>query len=293
MRSGDFSVGATAQPYGYVYEIINVVNGKSYVGSRKLALDRSWRQYMGSGKLIKQAIYKYGIENFRKRFIGYAPTPEELVELESDWIIRQKSLGLAQYNLFTGGHAGGDTFSKLNAKTLEEVRKRQSEGVKRHYANGAKPWATGKTAATDPRIRAQVERAVTRGIYRGLNQGSKRSEESKARMSAVQKGNTNSHSNRNEENRVKIALSNKRKITDSGDTRIALHDQMLAAINRYDTVVHGTLKDYCLSLGFVYTTFREFSYGHGPTSRGAECLLCLARSSYPHLLKSDELIEAF
>ena len=87
MRSGDFSVGAAAQPYGYVYEIINTVNGKTYVGSRKLALDRRWRQYMGSGKLIKQAISKYGIENFRKRLIGYAPTPEELVELEGDWII--------------------------------------------------------------------------------------------------------------------------------------------------------------------------------------------------------------
>lgn len=292
MRSGDFSVGAAAQPYGYVYEIINTVNGKTYVGSRKLALDRHWRQYMGSGKLIKQAISKYGIENFRKRLIGYAPTPEELVELEGDWIIRQQALGLAQYNLFVSGHAGGDTFSRLKAKTLEEVRRKQSEGVKRHYASGAQPWDKGKTAATDPRIKAQVDRAIARGTYKGLNLGAKRSDESKAKMSAVQKGNTNSHSNRNEENRVKIGLSNKRNLTSAGITKIQLHDQMLKAILAFDETPRG-LKAYGRSLGFSYTTFREFSYGHGPTSRGAECLLCLARSSYPHLLKSDELIEAF
>ncbi len=289
MEYSDLSVRAES-PYGYVYEIINLLNGKTYVGSRKLSLDRSWRQYMGSGKLIKQAIAKYGVENFSKRFIGYATTPEELIDLESDWITRQQLHGLAQYNLFVSGHAGGDTFSKLKAKTLEEVRRKQSEGVKRHYASGAEPWGKGKTAATDPRIKAQVERALARGTYKGLNLGSKRSDESRARMSSVQMGNTNSHGNRNEENRVRIGLSNKRKLTDSGITKIELHDQMLLAICSYDEPFHGTLKSYCISLGFAYTTFREFSYGHGPTSRGAECILCLARSKYPHLLKSTELI---
>lgn len=288
MRSGDFSVGATAQPYGYVYEIINSVNGKTYVGSRMLARDRSWRQYMGSGKLIKQAIAKYGIDNFRKRLIGYAPTQEELVELEGDWIIRQQMLGLAQYNLFVSGHAGGDTFARLNAKTLEEVRRKQSEGVKRHLQT-SKVWNSGKTANTDPRIRAQIERAVAKGTYKGINIGSKRSVETKAKMSAIQKGNTNSHSNRKEENRVRIGLANKRKLTSAGITKIQLHDQMLKAIISFDKAVE-TLKSYGRSMGFSYTTFREFSYSHGLTNRGAECLLCIARERYQHLLKPDEMI---
>lgn len=291
MRSGDFSVGAAAQPYGYVYEIINVVNGKTYVGSRKLALDRFWRQYMGSGKLIKQAISKYGIENFRKRLIGYAPTPEELVELEGDWIVRQQLLGLAQYNLFVSGHAGGDTFSKLNAKTLEEIRRKQSEGVKRHLQT-AKVWNSGKTTATDPRLRAKSERAIAKGTYTKSQIGKKRSDAFKPAISEKMIGNRNGDANKQEENRVRIGLGSKRKLTSNGITKIQLHDQMLKAILAFDETPRG-LKAYGRSLGFSYTTFREFSYGHGPTSRGAECLLCLARSSYPHLLKSDELIEAF
>lgn len=284
MRSGDFSVDAAAQPYGYVYEILNLVNGKTYVGSRMLARDRSWRQYMGSGKLIKQAIAKYGIENFRKRFISYAPTPEDLVELEGDWIIRQQLLGLAQYNLFVSGHAGGDTFSRLKAKTLEEVRRKQSEGVKRHLQT-AKIWNSGKTKDTDSRLRVKSERAIARGTYRDR----KASVETKAKMSEVQMGNTNSHSNRNEENRVRIGLANKRNLTSAGITKIQLHDQMLKAILAFDETPRG-LKAYGRSMGFSYTTFREFSYAHGSTDRGAECLLCIARERYQHLLKPDEMI---
>lgn len=289
MRSGDFSVGAAAQPYGYVYEIINTINGKTYVGSRMLSKDRSWRQYMGSGKLIKQAIGKYGAEHFRKRLIGYAPTPEELVELESDWIIRQQALGLAQYNLFASGHAGGDTFSKLKTKTLEDVRRKQSEGVKRHLKT-AKVWNSGKTTATDPRLKAKSERAIARGTYTKSQIGKKRSEEFKAAISKRMQGNSNGDSNKREENRIRIGLASKRKLTPSGLTGIQLHDQMMAVIAGFNPEI-DSLRPLARRHSYTYTTLRQFSYGHGPTSRGAECLLCLARSSYPHLLKSDELIE--
>lgn len=117
-------------PYGYVYEIVNTVNGKTYVGSRKLSRDKNWRQYLGSGKLVVQAVNKYGKSTMVKRFLGYAFHPEDLHVLEWKFIQEQKSKGLAQYNIFMGPGAGGDTFSKLNSKTLEEIRKRQSEGAK-------------------------------------------------------------------------------------------------------------------------------------------------------------------
>lgn len=117
-------------PIGYVYETVNLVNGKTYVGRRNLDRDKSWRQYLGSGKIVNQAIAKYGRENFRKRLLGYAHSVEELADLETEWIQRRKAEGFAQYNLFTSGHAGGDTFSKLKNKTLEEVRQRQSEGIR-------------------------------------------------------------------------------------------------------------------------------------------------------------------
>jgi len=287
MESGGFSVALEA-PYGYVYEIINLINGKTYVGSRKLSLDRYWRQYMGSGKLIKQAILKYDAEHFRKRFIAYAPTAEELYELETDWIIGQQLKGLAQYNLFVGGHAGGDTFSKLKSKTLEEVRRKQSEGMVRHFASGGKSWNTGKTAQTDERLRAQAEKAIARGTYRGLNLGSKRTDEVRTKMALIQLGNKNSQINTREDNRVRIGLTNKRKVLASGLTGIELHDQMLAAIENF--TAGENLKELARRQSFSYTRFRTFSYAHGSTDRGEECLLCIARDRYTHLLESHELI---
>lgn len=123
-----------SSPYGYVYEIVNLSNGKTYVGSRKLSLDKNWRQYLGSGKLIKQAIKKYGRDKFVKRFIQYANTLEELYDLEISIINSQKKVGLAQYNIFVGFRAGGNTFSSLSAETIEQRKKKHSNSAKNSAA---------------------------------------------------------------------------------------------------------------------------------------------------------------
>ena len=49
----------------YVYKITNKINGKWYIGKRKHRLPFN-DPYMGSGKLIKVAIEKYGKDNFTK-----------------------------------------------------------------------------------------------------------------------------------------------------------------------------------------------------------------------------------
>lgn len=277
-------------PYGYVYEIINLTNGKTYVGSRKLSLDHSWRQYMGSGKLIKQAILKYGTNNFRKRFLGYAATAESLYILETDFIKSQKAVGLAQYNIFTGGHAGGNTFSKLNAKTLIEIRKRQSEGIRQNLQTRS-IWNSGKTAQTDPRLKTKSDRAKANGTYTKSQLGKVMSSHAKANMAISQTGNKNSQSNKLEENRVRISLANKRKLSKSGETHIQIHDLMLEALLNFNPE-SGSLRALCRDLGSSYTVFRNFTYAHGATNRGAECLLCVARLRYPELLSENELLSA-
>lgn len=48
--------------YGYIYKTTNLINNKIYIGQHKS--DRFDESYFGSGKLLKQAIQKYGKENF-------------------------------------------------------------------------------------------------------------------------------------------------------------------------------------------------------------------------------------
>ena len=49
-------------PYGFIYITTNMINGKKYIG-QKMFRER-WKKYIGSGKLLKRAVNKYGKENF-------------------------------------------------------------------------------------------------------------------------------------------------------------------------------------------------------------------------------------
>lgn len=59
-----------------VYKITNLVNGKTYIG--KHATRDINDGYMGSGKLIKAAIRKHGIENFAKEILRECDSEDEM-----------------------------------------------------------------------------------------------------------------------------------------------------------------------------------------------------------------------
>lgn len=102
-----------------VYEIKNNINGKSYVGQYS---GLSFEKYFGSGKLIKLAIKKYGLENFSKTILEECSNKDELNEKEIFWIDKLKTIENG-YNLTEGG-TGGDLseFIKYDENWVENQR---------------------------------------------------------------------------------------------------------------------------------------------------------------------------
>lgn len=88
--------------YYTVYKIINNINQKEYIGYHQTNnLDDG---YMGSGKLIKAAIQKYGIDSFTKEYIAICDTREEAEALEAILVDAEYTLREDTYNISLGGN---------------------------------------------------------------------------------------------------------------------------------------------------------------------------------------------
>ena len=96
----------------YIYKIINTINGRWYIGKTN-GRDPN---YMGSGKLLKQAYAKYGQENFIKEVLETCSSDIELNLREQHWIATTNATSdHMSYNLATGGQ-GGDLSKFIDYK---------------------------------------------------------------------------------------------------------------------------------------------------------------------------------
>ena len=117
--------------YGYIYLIVNKVNGHTYVGKHKL-YNKKWDEdhYMGSGpSALQPAKEKYGIENFEKFLITYTYSEEDACEKEKFWIAEYRRRGKAEYNIADGGDGGN------LAPWTEERKKKHSDAIKNTFSN--------------------------------------------------------------------------------------------------------------------------------------------------------------
>lgn len=123
-----------------VYIIINLVNGKKYIGKDS----KNSKYYMGGGKIIKDAIKKYGKHNFKKEILEYCLDKKTLSEREKHWIEHFNAINSDFfYNILKGGEGGpGFPKGKPNVKWSSDRVNKFKKTMKDFFENteNKKEW---------------------------------------------------------------------------------------------------------------------------------------------------------
>lgn len=205
--------------YGYIYKTINLINNKQYIGQH--ASDIFDTNYLGSGKLLIQAINKYGKENFKVFIIEWRNSQEQLDTQEIYWISYYDAVKSNNfYNLAIGGKQGnrkGSKFSDEARKHCSEAHKKEnlSKETLKRMSEGHKGIPSpnkGKKLSEEHKIKISkscknMSKEARDKISKSLlgntrRKGKKLSEETKKKLSIAAKG-----KKRSEEVRRKISLS--------------------------------------------------------------------------------------
>lgn len=91
-------------PYGFIYITTNLVNGKRYIGRKTFDDKRRWVGYIGSGSCFQKAIKKFGKVNFHRDIVDIAYSNEELNDKEVSYINFFNAVESSDfYNIEIGG----------------------------------------------------------------------------------------------------------------------------------------------------------------------------------------------
>lgn len=118
--------------HNYFYKITNSINGKFYYGIRSVNKLPD-NHYMGSGTAIKQAIKKYGKENFIKEIIVIYPTRLEVSNHEKLIVTISMITDPMCYNCKTGGDSN---FTRLMSDAEKQHRRKIMPRGENHHSFG-------------------------------------------------------------------------------------------------------------------------------------------------------------
>lgn len=114
-----------------IYETKNLVNNKVYRGAHKCkSLDDG---YLGSSRVLNNAIKKYGKQNFLRSILEFCKDIEHMYEREKFWVDKDFVERHDTYNQKIGGLGG---FAKHSDDTKMKISKARTGKTWHHSLNG-------------------------------------------------------------------------------------------------------------------------------------------------------------
>lgn len=135
-----------------IYKITNQINGKYYIG-RHATKDVN-DSYMGSGIGIKNAIAKYGVENFTKEIIATADNADALWDLELKIVNEEVVKDPMSYNNAYGGKHYLHGLKQYDYDAFIEHQRKAGQQYAKNFTGNSKEWHA-KGGSKSSRMRSE------------------------------------------------------------------------------------------------------------------------------------------
>jgi hypothetical protein len=166
-----------------IYKITNKINGKVYIGKHQTTDLED--DYMGSGKLLRRAQEKYGIENFEKQILHAFDSEEEMNSKEKELVTEEFCLLEHTYNLCEGGKGGFGYINSIGLNGTYEGRIKSLETIKHNLGVSnvsLLPKVREKMNPKMKRISSLGVASLKEKYPNGTFQGKKHKEETKRKI---------------------------------------------------------------------------------------------------------------
>jgi len=129
------SVVDNMKTHHYIYETTNKIDGKKYIGRRSTNNNPYEDTYLGSGKVLKRAINKYGRENFTKNIICLCNSFCELKVMEEN-ILRLYDVASDQMYYNLNNSSSGFDYGENNVMKQPEISVKVAGEKNGNYGKG-------------------------------------------------------------------------------------------------------------------------------------------------------------
>lgn len=171
-----------------VYKTTNLINSKIYIGVHKVVTPDD--TYLGSGKLIKKAIKKYGKNNFKRETLYTYSTLDEALLKENEIVNEEFINSSNTYNMALGGGCGGkhNGFTFKGKTHTPEVRAKLALKAKNQVFSEDTREKISKHSSEHKGRKKSISKALT-GLKKSENHKKKISESLKKYNENLDKGN--------------------------------------------------------------------------------------------------------